>query len=527
MEYRTLGRTGLQVSVVGVGTAQYRMIPEEQALATLRTAFDLGVNIVHASPDYEGSLDLVAQAVRETQKQVIVCSQGYGDYDHMEYLFQETCRKLGRHTLELFGLACIDDRELLGENVWGSGGQIEFLQGKKRSGQIGHLFCSTHGSADYLKRLIQADVFDVLFFAYNPLGCHLLSYNQKDREVREHLPANEEIIGLAAAANLGVMIMKPLAGGLLCGGKAFPVRSELMSSPKLTAAGVLRHLLERYPGISCVMPGTASPEEARENALAGEPLADAEIFSDGYLEKELADIRGKVCNRCGDCEPLCSKQLPISWLFRAAYVHNTGAMVFETLDQLQYRRLHPWAIAACSSCESRTCHCPHGLDIPALLCRIHTVMLRWERENWLPTSASLTAAARSDGYAASLYSHSLPQQAAISPTGSCTVIVKNTGSQLWRPAGEPIHLSVWLGSRLLARVPLRSDIPPGENGHFSFSLPEVPAEPADWRIVLERQAALPATGRLGRFLRKLSAKQTAETFFDVTVERRKVDDGKI
>jgi len=61
MEYRRLGRSNLHVSAVGFGTCQLRRVPEQQALDTLKRGFDLGVNLVHTAPDYEGADDLVAQ----------------------------------------------------------------------------------------------------------------------------------------------------------------------------------------------------------------------------------------------------------------------------------------------------------------------------------------------------------------------------------------------------------------------------------------------------------------------------------
>lgn len=516
MEYRTLGRTGLQVSVVGVGTAQYRMIPEEQALATLRTAFSLGVNIVHAAPDYEGSLDLVARAVRDAQQEILVLSQGYGDSSHMEYLFQETCRKLGKDSLTMFGLACIDDRELLGENVWGAGGQIEFLQEKKRAGKIRHLFCTTHGSAEYLKKLIAADVFDALFFAFNPLGSHLLSYNQKDRAIRERLADNAEIIQLASAANLGVMIMKPLAGGLLCRGKAFPERSAVVPAQELNAAEILRYLLVKYPQISCVMPGTASPEEARENAQAAMDLREPQDRLGTAVEKAVSALQSRLCTRCGECEKTCSRQLPVSWLFRAAYVHNSGAMVFETLDPLQYRVLHPWEIAACATCDDKTCRCPIGLDIPQQLCEIHDVMQRWEKESWLPASDVPAPGARRAEFSARLFSHNLLQRTS---STSCIVILKNTGAVSWRPAKEPYSLAVCFGKKQLVRVGLRGEIPPGENAHFSFWLKELPPEAKELTLTLEReQPVLADESWTGRLWRLIAGKKPVDPFFAVSVK---------
>jgi aryl-alcohol dehydrogenase-like predicted oxidoreductase len=44
MQYNRVGRTDLQISVVGFGTCQLRLVPEPQAIATLLRGFELGVN---------------------------------------------------------------------------------------------------------------------------------------------------------------------------------------------------------------------------------------------------------------------------------------------------------------------------------------------------------------------------------------------------------------------------------------------------------------------------------------------------
>jgi aryl-alcohol dehydrogenase-like predicted oxidoreductase len=78
MEYRRLGKTPLQVSAVGFGTAQLRLTPENQAIDTLLKGFDLGVNFIHTAPDYGNATDLISKALNRTSKKVIVASQGYG-----------------------------------------------------------------------------------------------------------------------------------------------------------------------------------------------------------------------------------------------------------------------------------------------------------------------------------------------------------------------------------------------------------------------------------------------------------------
>ena len=62
MRYRRLGRSELSVSVIGIGTTQLRRVPEKQAIATLKRAFELGVNHVNSGVDYEGADDLIVAA---------------------------------------------------------------------------------------------------------------------------------------------------------------------------------------------------------------------------------------------------------------------------------------------------------------------------------------------------------------------------------------------------------------------------------------------------------------------------------
>jgi hypothetical protein len=189
MQYNPVGKTALSISAVGFGTCQLRLVPEQQAIETLTRGFELGVNWVHTAPDYEGADDLVARAIAESGYPVMAFSQGYGDMAYFAYLFESTRQKFNKNHLEMFGIACIEDREALGENVWGPGGMIDFLVQKKQEGRLGGIFCTTHGAPDYVSRLITCGYFDAVMLAYNPLGFHLLSYDPKGADTLGYFDA--------------------------------------------------------------------------------------------------------------------------------------------------------------------------------------------------------------------------------------------------------------------------------------------------------------------------------------------------
>jgi len=474
MNYRRLGRTNLHVSVIGFGTCQLRLVPARQAIDALRRGFELGVNIVHVAPDYEGADNLVAQALRETSKDVIICSQGYGPPELFEHFFETTCRTFDKERLELFGIACIDDREILGENVWGTGGMVEFLLRKKEEGRLGSTFCTTHGTPEYIKKLIESNLFDSLMIPYNMLGFHLLTANIPEKDP-ENLHGNKDIVFPAACKNdVGLMIMKPLAGGLLCPGKAFPGLGPLLDeSGRIQAGKALRYILMNKE-VSCVVPGTASVEEAEENARCG--CGDISLKKEAieYIEHRGQALDATACSRCGTCEASCSQNLSISWLFRAAYISNYPSETFETPDTHEYFRLHPDEEALCRRCKDVTCRCVKGVDIPATLIQIHSHMKELRSKGLIPPAEVREIIGNRKGYAARIIIKKLPSELTTQGKEPCLLYLENSGQQPWyahaRRKQPKIVLCVSLDKTLLQTIKLRHDVHPKQRAHFSFEL---------------------------------------------------------
>jgi predicted aldo/keto reductase-like oxidoreductase len=492
MLHRRLGRSELRVSVVGFGTCQLRMVTEQQAIDTLKRGFELGVNIVHTAPDYEGADDLVAQAIGERGAPVTVATQGYGDRAHFEWLFESACRKFGRAgRLDLFGIACVDDRERLGENIWGQGGMVEFLHQKKREGRLRATFCTTHGTPDYIRGLAQSDAFDALMVAYNPAGFHLLSSRPDVTRPAESLFENSTLFDWLASRDIGVMIMKPLAGGLLCDPKAFPPYDSLVpSGSRPLARDVLRHILTTHPAVTCVLPGTASIDEADENARAGHAPLDADVPPGPSVQTIAESLPRSICSHCGYCDTICSQGLPVSWLLRDADISATRSMTFETPPGLHYFELHPSSSVTCSTCPDITCSCPFGLDVPAALIHAHERMLRLAELGVLPVHAKQTP--RVSPFAARLISREVPARLRSGETGVLRLVVENSGTQSWVPwsaSGAPA-MEVSLNGEMVAHRRLRQEIPPGERCHLTCAVG--PRQPSASTAQLVAELVAPA-----------------------------------
>jgi predicted aldo/keto reductase-like oxidoreductase len=457
--------------------------------------------------------------------------------DQFERQFEETCTRLDKERLDLFGIACIEDRELVGENVWGPGGMVEFLQLKKSEGRLAGSFCSTHGSPEEIKRLIEANVFDALMIPYNVLGFHLVSecfppigedpksdpFNltmlrrRKERGFMS-LPRNKtEIFPLARQRGIGLMIMKPLAGGMLCEGKAFLPHVRLVpESARITAREALRFILQS-PEVACVVPGTASLAEAEENALAGHGCLTLIENHAERLESNVRLLDKALCSRCGQCATSCSQGLWIPWLFRSGYTHiyNNDMYVWDPVE-FEYFHLHPSKEPTCSTCPEVTCHCPVGINIPTALVQIHEAMVRLAQQDLVPSPTfvspgealvgALPTGLRPRAAAALRYYRVLKTRfpsllrpctmtttrlfyrrwsahvltkvlpAVIQPGAKavCRLFLENTGRQSWYADGDRgkarAVLKVYFDGELDQEVRLRQRVGPRQRGHFAFEL---------------------------------------------------------
>jgi glutamate-1-semialdehyde aminotransferase/predicted aldo/keto reductase-like oxidoreductase len=497
MEYRRLGRTGLKVSAVGFGTCQLRLVPRQQAIDTLLKGFDLGVNIVHTAPDYGTAEEIVGEALARTSAKVIVASQGYdvpgnsdGPVSHFERLFESTCKHVGTDRLDLYGIACIDDRECHRENVWGRQGMVEFLLKMKDSGRLGGIYCTTHGSPEYVQRLVTGGIFDAVMFAYNVLGYHLLSYPPPPDRDAESLTRNrQEIFPLCRQHDVGVMIMKPLAGGLLTPSKAFPPRHDACSTlGGTTAHDILRAILV-HPEVTCVVPGTASVEEAEQNAASGHAPMPLDHAMQARLTASVSEISRTVCSRCGACDTLCSQHLPLSSIFWAGLFHLHPSGVLEQPDNIEYFRQHPSLASVCATCPDVTCVCPAGIDIPVSLITMHSRMVSLMHDGVIPAPASLAGTICGDaGFGARVVSMDVPKTMAPGRTCMCRLHVENAGERGWLPH-HPEHqarvmLGVFVNGRRTQTLEVTQDVHRGGRWQFLF---EITAPTATRRFGLRLQ----------------------------------------
>ena len=82
MKYRTLGKTGLRVSTIGLGTmvhaGHFGPMKDSESLSAIETAIELGVNFIDTSDAYGAgySETLLGKALKGRRDQVIIATKG-------------------------------------------------------------------------------------------------------------------------------------------------------------------------------------------------------------------------------------------------------------------------------------------------------------------------------------------------------------------------------------------------------------------------------------------------------------------
>ena len=300
MQQRTLGKTGLQVSVLTLGGGGIGMVwgstTNEECVETVKAAVANGVNVLDLAPVYgKGkSEEIVGQAWPDLPAKPLVATKVFIMPDERKDLAGAVQRSL-EGSLTRLGLSQIDvfqlhnqiepqepvaPRRLTLREVVGAGGVLEAMQRLKETGVVKALGFTGIARHDVVRELFTDGRVDTVQLVTNILCSEGEMGARGDAPYRDHL----EMVRLAQAAGLGVFGIRPFAAGSLTAAidrslpAAHPVvrdfalaqqhlgflTSETSSSLSVAA---MRYALS-LPGVSTVVTGAKNRAELAEAVAA-------------------------------------------------------------------------------------------------------------------------------------------------------------------------------------------------------------------------------------------------------------------
>ena len=217
--FRTLGRTGEKVSIVGIGGFHLGPAGEQEAIRIVRSAVDNGVNFLDNCWDYNGGDSEVrmGKALRDGYRQkafLMTKIDGRTRKAAMEQL-EESLRRLQTDHVDLLQFHEVI-RDTDPERVFAEGGGMEAVLEAKKQGKVRYIGFTGHKSPDiHLKMLETAFAhqftFDAVQMPLNVMDTHYNSFEKK-------------VLPVLVKHNIGVLGMKPMGDKLILNSKtASPV----------------------------------------------------------------------------------------------------------------------------------------------------------------------------------------------------------------------------------------------------------------------------------------------------------------
>lgn len=330
MEKRVLGRTGLEVSVIGFGGIPLQRVDRDAARELIQGASTLGMNFIDTARGYTVSEELIGHALKgHREKWIIATKSTARAYASMKADVETSLRNLQTDYIDLYQFHLVKTQEQFDE-IMREDGAYKALQEAQKEGKIGHIGFTTH-DLGMLEKAIDSGYFSTVQFPYNIIE------NQ-----------GEKLFEKAKAAHIGVIAMKPLAGGAIEEGSL-----------------ALRYILEN-PHVTTVIPGMDHIKQVEENGAVGNERLKITDGEREKIQKIARELGENFCRRCGYCGP-CPQGLdiPTQFILEGYYLR------YELQDwaRERYAALAKNAkdCVQCGICEPK---CPYHLPIRKMLERV-------------------------------------------------------------------------------------------------------------------------------------------------------------
>jgi len=263
MEKRRLGRTDMDVTVLGFGGAGITSESIETIGRVLNSALDAGINVIDTAECYESGEESIGDAISKRRDEFFLFTKcghprGIGSEDWSAGSLLESIER----SLRRLQTDCIDLIQLHGcsEAVLKKGEAISALEQARERGWVRYLGYSGDGRP--ARFAVECDAFDAL----------QTSISIADQE------AISQIVPLARTRNLGLIAKRPLANFAWKTGHK-PINSyhheyyerlrklnfDFLGNDEESIAIALRFVLS-VPGVQTAIVGTTKPERCQENA---------------------------------------------------------------------------------------------------------------------------------------------------------------------------------------------------------------------------------------------------------------------
>ena len=369
MEYRTLGRTGIRVSEIGLGGEWFNGLTAAESRAIVDAALEKGINYIDIFMPQAPTRSNLGAALEGRREQFVI--QGHlctvfedgqytrtRDIEKTKRSFEDLLARLRTDYIDVGMIHYVDSEEDF-RTVF-EGPVLAYARELKQKGAIRHIGMSSHNPHIALKAA-ESGIVDVLMFSINPAYDmeraetdidDLIEFKGMEKNGFVVDEARQRLYSACEAAGVAITVMKPLGAGTLLKAESSPF------GVAMTVPQCIQYCLDRN-GVKVVIVGCHTVDEVLEAVKYYEtPMPDrsyAHIFSAGNA----IHMTGR-CMYCNHCQP-CPAHIDIAAVTKFLDLAALQDSVPETVAQ------HYWSLPAtaddclmCGRCEP---NCPFGVKI--------------------------------------------------------------------------------------------------------------------------------------------------------------------
>lgn len=369
MHYKTMSKSGLQASVIGLGGEWLNGRSQEEVTAIFDMAFEHGVNYLDIFMPQPDTRTRIGHALKGRRERMII--QGHlcsifnnGQYERSRDLaktqasFEDLLVRLQTTYIDVGMIHYVDSMEDF--DAVCQGGILDYARDLQQKGIVRHLGISSHNPLVAL-RAVETGHFDVLMFSINPAYdlekaetdiYELMDFKDLKSEAWDIDPARQQLYAACESAGIGITVMKALGAGSLLKAESSPFGQAM------TVAQCCHYCLTR-PGVSSVLVGCANTEELRTalgyiNASAKE--RDYTHILSGNTKVQMTG-RCMYCNHCQPC-PMHIDVAAVTKYLDLALAHGS---VPDTVRQHYFALEH--TAQDCIECGECEPNCPFKVQI--------------------------------------------------------------------------------------------------------------------------------------------------------------------
>ena len=333
MEYRALGRTGLQISPMGLGGIPVQRIDAEGTKQLLQKLVAAGVNYIDTARGYTVSEEYIGYGLEGIRDKFVLATKSMArTREAMAADIDISLKNLRTDYIDLYQVHNPGPKDL--ETVIAPGGALEALLEARQAGKIGHIGITLH-SADMFQKALELSWVETIMFPYNLVETQ-----------------GEDLIRICGQKGIGFIAMKPLAGGAI------------------EDATLALRFIGQNSNVSVVIPGMAEEKELQQNLAAVADTTPLSLEEKQKINRIRSPLGTQFCRRCNYCAP-CPMGIGIPGIFVLEGYFSRYNLQDWAMTRYNGTPVKASACIGCGACEAR---CPYQLPIRKMLKNVVNLM---------------------------------------------------------------------------------------------------------------------------------------------------------